>query len=201
MAERLSECPACLLHYDPETPEMAQLHERCLVLPRATGRIDKARFHDDIPPPHVWKRWSWLFVPWPWTSIVEQVRERPGEEAIVAHYRTGTRRDTKLARQRDSNNLRVGLARRFPLERWAIKRRTVPDEWNHRLLVLQFLGYWASEQEAAEYRVTRTLEWRRRQEVAIANRARRALKEHAKAVAEAEAKRQEAIRSRRPWPE
>lgn len=109
------------------------------------GRLDAPQFHN-VPVRGAFRR---PLPPWHWDQLLNKVRQRPGEEAVVARYSQGTRRDTKLARARDMEQLRRGLNARYPMERWRIMGRMVPDTWYHRVIVVVFDGYYASEEERA----------------------------------------------------
>lgn len=166
----------------------------------SSGRLDEPQFHD-VPARGAFQPPA---RPWDWGPIVDAVRKRPGEEAIVARYevRPGvTRRDTRLARSRDANNLRMGLLRRYPLERWRVSCRMEPRTFYTRLITLTFLGYVTEEEREELTRHSRDVgalrkKWR---EEAVA---KRGMADHARTLLEAEQRRRQAlgIRDRLPPP-
>lgn len=109
------------------------------------GQLEDPDF-DDVPRD---RHWTPPAKPWPWDEILEKVRQHPGRPATIALYTTGTRHETHLHRRRDTQNIRRGLRTRYPMERWRIEQRMIPDTWYHRAIVATFLGYYANEAERA----------------------------------------------------
>ena len=49
--------------------------------------------------------------------------------------------------QQGDQRAEAALQRRYPMERWEVHARMVPDTWYHRLLTLTFRGYYSSVEE------------------------------------------------------
>lgn len=133
--------------------------------------------------------------PWPWDPIIDKVRARPHQEAIVARYevRQGvTRFDTLAQRRRDSSELRRGLRRRYPLERWVVREKMQPGTWYTRLLTAEFKGYLTEDERERMDAETREagLVWKAR---VAENKLARGLTDHARAVAAGEERRARAL--------
>lgn len=123
----------------------------------------------------------------PWHPILDKVRQRPFEEAIVAIFDKGSPARTRRDQQNAYTSIHRLVAERYPLERWVVMVRTDPSKWNSRQLRVTFMGtYTAEEQE----------QWRarRRQSTDAARAARRAKRERA----EIKAREQAMQASRRP---
>ena len=147
-----------------------------------------ARLSDRFTPP---------LAPWPWDTIVARVRERPDEEAIVGVYTKGGRFETARQRDRDEGSLRKGLQRRYPMERWEVHARMVPDTWYHRLLTLTFRGYYSSVEEYDADWAARRRRYAERQGKAQVNKARIQFDRQRQAIQAALDARDRAIEQRR----
>jgi hypothetical protein len=139
-----------------------------------------------------------------WHGIVAQVRKdavylmengRESQWAVVALYTKGGREQTWRDRARDRQALGDYLHKKYPLEIWNMRHRTIPDTHYHRQLLLRFGGFMTEEESAAYWqrrRESQQRRFRKRSEAAkaAANRKAQVIEDEVAAM------RERAIRAR-----
>lgn len=112
-------------------------------------QLSTPKFGEPPPPaPQVRKR---VFR---YSTMLEKVREYPGQWAQVAVFDEGPPSRTAARIQSVSGEFLRYLRKYFPLEVWDISHRTIADTWNKRELWVRYHGTITHEQ-AAELRQAR----------------------------------------------
>jgi hypothetical protein len=89
-----------------------------------------------------------------WVKVRNALHAHPGVPHKIAQFKKGGRVETARLNLAAQRSFQTWLRRNYPLEKWDIRRRTIPNTWYQRELWAVYHGE-MTESEAVEWRKER----------------------------------------------